>query len=220
MNFGIGQVGIPAGIFKPSPPAQSFANRLDGRLAMEENITEFLNKTADLSAELHKRKFITKIDLNLMCMAEIESPIEKMFFIALHGYAELFDLTIFPIHSDFVITERNSGTIHLCAQKVIGDYRVDFLISHIDINDNKIDLIVELDGHAFHDKNKEQRAYEKARDRYFSRNGFKTLHFTGSEVFRDPFKCVLEAFSVLEIAHESLFIKSYNPSDPFMLEVM
>lgn len=61
-----------------------------------------------------------------------------------------------------------------------------------EIGDEKRNLIVELDGHEFHDKNKNQRAYEKSRDRYLVRQGYKIFHYTGSELVADPKKVASE----------------------------
>lgn len=219
MIFSYGQVGIPAGIFKPSPPAHPFISWLDERLDMEKNIEDFLSDTSDLVSKLERKKFIDQVNMNLMFFDQIESPIEQMFFIAFMGYTKLYDVNLIPISNDHVSGQRDFNTVFITPQKVIGSYKVDFLLSHIDINDTHIDLIVELDGHDFHDKNKEQRAYEKSRDRYFSRNGYKTLHFTGSEVFNHPFKVVLECLSQLTVSSEDMLF-DYNPSDPFMLGIV
>lgn len=46
-------------------------------------------------------------------------------------------------------------------------------------------LIVELDGHDFHERTKEQAARDKSRDRAFVLAGWMVLRFTGSEIYRD-----------------------------------
>lgn len=73
------------------------------------------------------------------------------------------------------------------------NYIVDFGIHVEDVNGNElIKIIVECDGHDFHKKTKEQAQHDKERDRKFTQNGYKVLRFTGSEIYRDPFKCSLE----------------------------
>ena len=73
-------------------------------------------------------------------------------------------------------------------------------------------LVVELDGHAFHDKDKRQRSYEKARDRYLVQQGLRVLHFTGSDVVADPHKVAYEVLEMLGVYSGSF--RKYNPADP------
>lgn len=50
-------------------------------------------------------------------------------------------------------------------------------------------LVVELDGHEFHERTKEQAAKDRARDRWMLEKGLTVIRFTGSEVWNDPFAC-------------------------------
>ena len=43
-------------------------------------------------------------------------------------------------------------------------------------------IVVELDGHDFHEKTKEQAQKDKDRDRSLTRAGYKIMRFTGSEI--------------------------------------
>jgi very-short-patch-repair endonuclease len=69
-------------------------------------------------------------------------------------------------------------------QRQISDYRVDFAV-----HAEEIRLVVEVDGHEFHEKTKEQAARDKRRDRDLQQQGWAVFHFTGSEVWNDPFGC-------------------------------
>ena len=51
-------------------------------------------------------------------------------------------------------------------------------------------FIVELDGHNFHERTKKQAARDRSRDRAMQASGFQVIRFTGSELWRDPLKCV------------------------------
>lgn len=62
-------------------------------------------------------------------------------------------------------------------------------------------LAVECDGHEFHDKTKQQREYEKQRERKILKDGFKIIRFTGSEIYRNPLVCASEALSILYGCH-------------------
>ncbi len=78
-------------------------------------------------------------------------------------------------------------------QAQIGNWRVDFLICATnDSGDRKPawrKVIVECDGHDFHERTKEQAAKDRSRDREAQMNGYHILRFTGSELWRDPWGC-------------------------------
>lgn len=59
------------------------------------------------------------------------------------------------------------------------------------------DIIVELDGHDFHEKTKEQAKKDKERDRNLMKVGNLVIHFTGSEVYNDPVKTVHSTFEYI-----------------------
>jgi hypothetical protein len=50
-------------------------------------------------------------------------------------------------------------------------------------------LIVECDGHDFHERTKEQAARDRERDRNAQLEGIEIFRFTGSELWRDPLGC-------------------------------
>jgi uncharacterized protein DUF559 len=51
-------------------------------------------------------------------------------------------------------------------------------------------LVIEVDGHDFHDRTKQQASYDRERDRELTLEGHRVIRFTGSDVFNDPYKCV------------------------------
>ena len=69
-----------------------------------------------------------------------------------------------------------------------GIYTADFLITMHGPCAAK-HVVVECDGHDFHQKTKEQAAHDKKRDRWFTKKGMVVLRFTGSEIFKDVGKC-------------------------------
>lgn len=50
-------------------------------------------------------------------------------------------------------------------------------------------VIVECDGHAWHEKTKEQAAKDKRRDRFLLSQGWPVMRFTGSEIYADAAGC-------------------------------
>jgi hypothetical protein len=96
--------------------------------------------------------------------SKITSPIEKIFYLGLLTISEIMGV---------------SNEISIQPQKRIGKYRVDFLLEQENCNNpSRPRVIVECDGHNFHEKTKEQAASDKQRDRFFARNGYILLRFT------------------------------------------
>ena len=103
------------------------------------------------------------------------TPIEQIAFFALKGRAPWEAMRIYP-------------------QKTIGKYRVDFLV---DFEFNRHEkIIVECDGHAFHEKTKEQAQHDKKRDRELQALGYRVYRFTGSEIWKTRGQCVLSALGI------------------------
>jgi very-short-patch-repair endonuclease len=145
----------------------------------------------------------------------MESPIEQMFWIACNALCESVSETVNPEPYQNEDGEMLMGRgIFILPQHLVGNYRVDFLLSQNGISPSEFlsPVLVELDGHDFHDKDKRQRSYEKARDRFLVKSGFRVLHFTGSDVFADPFKTAYEALDMIGIG--LLGLDKYNPADP------
>jgi very-short-patch-repair endonuclease len=72
-------------------------------------------------------------------------------------------------------------------------YRLDFAIEP-----TWNQVAIEVDGHEFHERTKEQAARDKSRDRALQAAGWRVLRFTGSEVWNDPRRCAQEVYNVLE----------------------
>lgn len=75
--------------------------------------------------------------------------------------------------------------------------RVDFLFFALDWRGDREmwhwrKLIVECDGHDFHERTKEQAARDRSRDRRAVHEGVDCFRFTGSEIWRDPWGCAEE----------------------------
>lgn len=54
----------------------------------------------------------------------------------------------------------------------------------------RLQVAIELDGHDFHEKTKEQAQKDKERDRILQHGGYKVLRYTGSEVWNGPLEVV------------------------------
>ena len=108
-----------------------------------------------------------------------ESSIERLFF-------ETFD----------AIRTKNIHTMYdywLDPQVEIGNYRVDFEL----INNKDKKIIVECDGHEFHQKSKQQVEKDNQRERDLKKLGYEVVRFSGSEIFKDAEKCVEDLLDIL-----------------------
>lgn len=66
------------------------------------------------------------------------------------------------------------------------------------LDEHRVNVIVELDGHDFHERTPEQAQSDKSRDRELQALGWNVLRFTGREVLRSPADCLHEVQSLLE----------------------
>ena len=112
----------------------------------------------------------------------VASPIEQVFLMEWH----------------FLRVEERFGVLLTPQLEVTADmstYKIDFGITK---PDHLAKLGVELDGHEFHEKTPAQAARDKKRERALIRDGFTILRFTGSEMVREPRKCLGEVIAVIE----------------------
>jgi len=56
-------------------------------------------------------------------------------------------------------------------------------------------IAIELDGHEFHERTKEQVAYRNERDRALQGAGWIVMHFSGSEFNANPEQCLTSAYN-------------------------
>ena len=105
---------------------------------------------------------------------------------AVFDYYTAQNISLTPIEKVmFAILLRIQEKSGICVepQIKIGKYRVDFLITFL--RNKKRKIVVECDGHDFHEKTKEQAKHDKERDRYFTAEGYEVYHYTGSEIYND-----------------------------------
>jgi len=137
-------------------------------------------------------------------LGENASPIELAFFAALHlssrvhfpefEVVDICNLTPEVLDKN-VNTDRGRAKIWgvVAPQVQIGNYRVDFAIRHLFGLSGCSGIVIECDGHDFHEKTKKQAAKDKARDRDLQQMGFRVFRYAGSEIWKDPLTCAHEA---------------------------
>jgi very-short-patch-repair endonuclease len=151
---------------------------------------------------------IDEARLNVARLKEVvegDSPIEKLFLGALSLCADFGH----RVHTGVCCFYRGSGslerafenethfgtpffTLYVDRQVQIEGWRVDFLIHVAEITaDHQTKfrkLIVECDGHDFHERTKKQAERDRSRDRQAQLSGIEVFRFTGAELWRDPIK--------------------------------
>lgn len=87
-------------------------------------------------------------------------------------------------------------------QLKIGRYRTDFFVVRRALAFEgeplrRRTMVIECDGHDYHERSKEQARSDKARDRYMQARGHLVFRFSGSDIWNDSVACVREAFAAL-----------------------
>lgn len=112
-----------------------------------------------------------------------KSPIEKIVYMSLIQLFELF----------------GSKNIRITPQSEVSKYTVDFLISFKPLFDtcHSLDIVIECDGHEWHEKTKEQSTKDKVREREIKKCGYLILRYSGSEIVEDPEKAYIDVANVI-----------------------
>lgn len=108
--------------------------------------------------------------------SQCESPMEELFAIAMILTSNL------SLNDQTSIWQGNG--IRMQCQVLIAPHRVDFVFNGR--------LVVEIDGHDFHDRTQEQASGDRGRDRDLLRSGFVVMRFTGADVYRNAISCADE----------------------------
>lgn len=131
-----------------------------------------------------------------------DSPIEKALLVALHAFirwggTEYTELLIAndAAHSERLREQREGIIVERQVQ--LAGWRVDFVVYAYNLRpklgpDGWRRLIVECDGHDYHERTKEQAARDRLRDREAQMQGIPVFRFTGSQIHRDPWACARE----------------------------
>lgn len=147
-----------------------------------------------------------------------ESPIERLMFTALWGTGLRMGGVFFRCSRWAEDEVRGPGRMDqshfiIQPQAQIGGFRVDFLVEYRSFltapgepgprqfrsrYTSSSLIVVECDGHDFHEKTKEQAKRDKFRDRELSKLGHQVFHYTGSEVWNDVYLHAKESLEELQ----------------------
>lgn len=132
-----------------------------------------------------------------------ESPIERAFLAAYDMHHLLSRARAHIGLPTSEMAERCAASRHyetfMVPQWKVAGYRADFLLGYAGAGtDKQTSIIIECDGHEWHERTKEQAQRDKERDRVLQSHVAKVIRFTGSEVHAHPLQCFQEALSVLD----------------------
>lgn len=187
------------------------------------NVWKFIDKAESDVARMEGARFAQEMYCQIVDLG-MSSPIEQLFFVALHTVAKSDCVDLNPDPYELRGEMLAASGIYVSPQHRLGKFKLDFLITriwreHVDFGKRGIDrhssIVVELDGHQFHDRDKHQRSYEKARDRFLQKEGYKVLHYTGSDVATDPYRV---AHEVLDMVGAFGQPRAYDPKNPLSLD--
>lgn len=130
--------------------------------------------------------------INFACdvnMPKLESPIEQIFIVGFEIVKEWLGEIYSPVYS---INLFSQFEIKTNGKKYIADFAFiseKFADEHDTKLSRNLNLVIECDGHDFHEKTKEQVAYGNDRDFDLKEAGYEVIHFSGSQIFNNPYGC-------------------------------
>lgn len=137
-----------------------------------------------MSERLHRSVWEKRI-------GETESPIEGLF---LDAFCKL------AVEHGYNVANKShepAWTIIIEPQRWFERYRVDFFISYPFFGE-RLEIVVECDGHDFHERTKAQAKRDRQRDRALQRLGAEVFRFTGSEIVAAQLLCADEVLDTIE----------------------
>lgn len=126
---------------------------------------------------------------------DTKSPIEAIFYLwwealTIAGCGRNMGLALHTQHE----TSVNDRSYFLDFKVTPSD--VDTWLEGVKMGVDFPNIGVEMDGHDFHERTKDQVAHRNERDRDLQAGGWKILHFSGTELYRDPIRVVGEVADV------------------------
>lgn len=154
----------------------------------------FGDLAAEAAYEVAHAKAALEFDA-MLALVPTESPIERLLVaqMLLDGW-HIHQRSRVAVSPSMALAPAVLVVIPQCPLTVRGrGYRLDFVFTTVGGVDGNRErpLAVELDGHDFHERTREQASSDRARDRALLALGTTTIRFTGSDVYRDP-KAVLD----------------------------
>lgn len=114
-------------------------------------------------------------------------------FKILHNY---LDTTETNLRASLVLLRKQGFVdfeLSIQPQVKIDRYTADFTVSLYNPYVCDCCSVIEVDGHEWHERTKDQAIHDKKRDRYLVSMNYNVMRFTGTEVFFSPQDCATES---------------------------
>lgn len=163
------------------------------------DIRNKLNELGKFYGDIMADIFIDDISIQVS-ERNIKSPIEQLLFFGLKFIINTQSIDIAEPMLCYKTNENYLRGIDIDFQYKIGKYFIDFIItkySFINYKQEKEIILIECDSQEWHERTEEQRRYEKERDRYIQKQGYKIFHYTGKEIIQNPIKIAKEILLTL-----------------------
>lgn len=124
--------------------------------------------------------------------SECQSPIEEIFNVA-------YDLKLASVGvpESEILGLKRQAKIEANNKTYYADFLLDVEPDKWFQFDNAYKLVIECDGHEFHEKTKEQVEKRNDRDMDLKSAGYDVLHFSGSQIYRHPIECAEKVFNYI-----------------------
>ena len=87
-------------------------------------------------------------------------------------------------------------------ENAIDGYNPDFIVGAF----NAL-FAIEIDGHEWHEKTKEQAAADKRRERALLKRSYIPIRFTGTEIYHTPIQCIKEIIEIIAAMEYEAMLK-------------
>ena len=149
----------------------------------------------------------------------IASPIEELMLYGLIISAQSEVDNIGFVVNGYAFGDYDNGADFICIepQAKIDNYRADFLLTYKSSAsgfENQRQLVVECDGHDYHEKTKQQASGDKERDREMKKLGYEVFRFTGSDIWNDVYSCAKETIDMVTGITEMKRVRKAKSAKP------
>ena len=141
-------------------------------------VWDFIKRNEEFESRTGEKLNNAIINLN-----RCQSEIEKIFYLALQLYILDNGFKCYVIEPQYKVSAKYTY------------YVADFMI--FDSKNPDFLLIVECDGHEFHEKTRKQVTNDNNRDYELKSAGYDVLHFSGSEIYNDPTVCAVKVIDYI-----------------------
>ena len=155
--------------------------------AQYESVRQHMEESGRYLAAVH----VDRCARMLSC-SSYESPLEAMFYVWWMAMVRAGEISESVVAWDKQVEVVANGNRYRLDFVIEPEYQMKRRANECGVPVPK--LAVELDGHDYHERTKEQVIRRNQRDRDLAADGWDVMHFSGSELYRNPTNCLQEVF--------------------------